>query len=331
MQNLRDDLRKQTSSQFSEQMRQLRNQARDLTKQQDDIARGLDSLNNSGHQALDNTAERQQVAQQMDQQQSALTNVLSQMRSVTEQAETSEPLLSKQLYDTLRRSDKMHTEDMLQVGAQLTERGFLPQAGEVERATRTNITAIASSVERAADSVLGSEADALRYAQKELDDLTRQMEREIGGAGTNAAAGLALRNQRCRDGAIKSHGRVRANSTGNENTNSNAPLPEWLAVAGRPKRSRLKIIRRGNNREIPARARRKMASKVRASRPMPKMPAKIPGEPASKTGKGRARPGQRRQSSQWQPGRPIAAAATGCGNWRWSWARGGDGRADHGK
>ena len=41
MQNLRDDLRKQTSSQFAEEMRQLRNQARDLTRQEEEIARGL--------------------------------------------------------------------------------------------------------------------------------------------------------------------------------------------------------------------------------------------------------------------------------------------------
>jgi hypothetical protein len=187
MQNLRDDLRKQTSSQFSEQMRQLRNQARDLTRQQDDIGRGLDSLNNGDHQALDNSAERSQIVQQMEQQHGALTNLLSEMRTITEQAEATEPLLSKQLYDTLRHADQSHTEDLLQMGAQLTDRGFLPQAGQVELSTRTNIAALASGIERAADSVLGSESDALRYAQKELDDLTRQVEREIAGAGTNAA------------------------------------------------------------------------------------------------------------------------------------------------
>ena len=188
MQNLRDNLRKQTSSQFSDQMRQLRNEARDLTKQQDEIARGLDSLQNGEHQALDNAAGRQQIVQQMEKQQSTLTNLLSQMRAVTEQAEATEPLLSKQLYDTLRRADQMHTDNLLEMGSQLTDRGFLPQASQAERAARTNITELASSVERAADSVLGSEADALRYAQKELDDLTRQVERELGGTGTNGAA-----------------------------------------------------------------------------------------------------------------------------------------------
>ena len=120
----------------------------------------------------------------------ALTNLLSQMRNVTEQAEATEPLLSKQLYDTLRRADQMRTENLLEMGSQLTERGFLPQASQVERVTRTNLTELARSIERAADSVLGSEADALRYAQKELDDLARQVEREMTRAGATNAGGL---------------------------------------------------------------------------------------------------------------------------------------------
>lgn len=62
------------------------------------------------------------------------------------------------------------------------DRGFLPQASELERSTRTNLTELANSVTRAADSVLGSQADALRYAQTELDDLSRQLEREIKGS-----------------------------------------------------------------------------------------------------------------------------------------------------
>ena len=187
MQNLREDLQRQTSSQFAEQMRQLRNQARDLTQRENEIARGLDSLNNGGHQALDNSADRQRIVRQLEQQQNALTNLLAQMRTVTEQSEATEPLLSKQLYDTLRRADQLHTENLLKMGSQLTERGFLPQASQAESMARTNLTEIASGIDRAADSVLGSETDALHYAQRELDDLTRQVERELRGGGTNAA------------------------------------------------------------------------------------------------------------------------------------------------
>jgi len=229
MQNLRNDLRQQTSSQFSEQVRQLRNQARDLTRREDEIARGLDSLNNGERQALDNAAERQQVVQQMAQQQSGLTNLLSQMREISEQTETAEPLLSQQLYDTLRRADQTRLQNLMEVGSQLTDRGFLPQASQAERMTRTNLTQLVAGVERAADSVLGSEADALRFAQRELDQLTRQVERELG---TNATAGTMADGT---NSASRGIGRAisentnplaAANASGRDNNASNQPQRE---------------------------------------------------------------------------------------------------------
>jgi len=186
MQNLRDDLRKQSSSQFSDQMRQMRNDARELAKQEDDIAQKLDSLQNGQHK-LDNSAEHQALAEQLAKQESALTNLLGNMRAVSEQSENAEPLLSQKLYDTLRKADQRRTDNLLDMGSQLAQRGFLPQTSEVERTARTNINELRQGIESAAESVLGNETEALKYAQKELDDLARQMERELAAAGTNGA------------------------------------------------------------------------------------------------------------------------------------------------
>lgn len=187
MQNLRDDLRRQTSSRFADQMRQLRSQARDLVKQEDDIAKKLDSLQNSEHKSLDTAKETQQLSDQLAKQESALTNLLSGIQAVSEQSENVEPLLSQKLYDTLRRANSRRTDNLLEMGAQLAQRGFLPQTSEMESTARTNINELRQGVESAAESVLGNETESLRYAQKELDDLTRQVEREIGVGGTNAA------------------------------------------------------------------------------------------------------------------------------------------------
>jgi hypothetical protein len=189
MQNLRDELRRETSSQFSEQMRELRNQARDLARQQEEIARDLDALEKGPRQSLDNSRERKELVERMQRQESGLTNLLGGMRAVTEQSENSEPLLSRQLYDTLRRADQARTEDLMRLGSQLTERGFLPQAGEAERSARQNIEQLRNDVERAAESVLGNEAESLRYAERELQELTRAVESEIAALGTNNAAG----------------------------------------------------------------------------------------------------------------------------------------------
>jgi hypothetical protein len=224
MRDLREDLRKQTSSEFSEQMRQMRTDARDLARREDELARQLDSLANSEHKSLDDSSTRQQLAEQMAQQQSALTNLLAGMRAVTERAENTEPLLSKQLYDTLRRADQLHTENLLDVSSQLASRGFYPQASEVERSARTNINDIRRSVERAAESVLGSETDELRYAQKELDDLARQIDRELASAGTNGTAPAnGLRNGETNRSNLLSNAQGRGQRParpGDANTNS---------------------------------------------------------------------------------------------------------------
>jgi hypothetical protein len=194
MQELRENLRNQASSQFSRQMRQMRTQARDLANQEEKIGGALDSLANPDRKSLDDSAQRQQLIQQMDQQKDALTNLLGQMQNVSEQAETSEPLLSEQLYDTLRRASQMRNENLLQTGQQLIDHDLIPQAGEAETAVRKNFNELRQKVERAAQSVLGNEADAIRYAQKELDDLSAQVEREAAGAGTNSARGAAGTN-----------------------------------------------------------------------------------------------------------------------------------------
>jgi hypothetical protein len=186
LQNLRENMRQQTSSQFKEQMRQLRNQARDLANNENQIAHDLEALNSAKEKQLDDSAQRQTLTGQLASQQSALTNLLGQMRTVTEQAESTEPLLSKQLYDILRRTDQSHTDSQLEISGQLVDRGFLPQASEAEHAARQNIDELRQSVDRAAESVLGSEAEALRYAQKELDDLAGQMAKELK-SGTNSS------------------------------------------------------------------------------------------------------------------------------------------------
>lgn len=190
MQNLRQDLKKQAAGQFSDQARDLRNQAREMARQQEEISKELDALNNGEKQKLDNSPERKKIEEQLAQQKSSLTNLLANMKSLTESSEATEPVLSKQLYDTLRRADQMKTENLLEMNRQLVNRGFLPQATQVEKSARTNIMDLKRSVERAAESVLGNEADALKFAQKELDDLANQVEAELGGS-TNSPAGRA--------------------------------------------------------------------------------------------------------------------------------------------
>ncbi|HEX3988070.1 MAG TPA: hypothetical protein VHZ30_01485, partial [Verrucomicrobiae bacterium] len=188
MQDLRENLKNQASSQFARQMRDMRSEARELANQEEKIGATLDSMANSEHKSLDDSAQRQRLVQQMQQQEGALTNLLGGMQSVSERAESSEPLLSEQLYDTLRRASQMHNDNLLQTGEQLIDHGLVSQAGQSETTVRTNFNELRQKVERAAQSVLGNEAEALQYAQKELDDLSAKIESEVAKAGTNSSS-----------------------------------------------------------------------------------------------------------------------------------------------
>ncbi|MSU21673.1 MAG: hypothetical protein EXS30_09795 [Pedosphaera sp.] len=182
LQQMREDFRKKSSGQFTEEMKQMRSEARQLAQQQEDLAKKIDTLAQSERKTLSDSAERNALADKLVQQTSGLTNVVNNMRRVTEQAESVEPLLSKQLYDTIRKTDQSRINNSLTNSAELLRRGFIPQASEPEQQARTRLDELKRGVERAAESVLGDEAEALRLARSELDELSQQLEREISKA-----------------------------------------------------------------------------------------------------------------------------------------------------
>lgn len=193
LEKLSDDFRKSTSNQFSEEMRQMRQQARELDEKQQQVAQKLGEMKETRQRTLSEEGPRQQAAEALAQQRSALTNLLQNMRSVTEQAEAAEPLLSKQLYETLRKSSQASPEKNLELASQLLDRNFLPQAAEAQEKAGETIRDLREGVERAANSVLGDEAESLRFAQRELQDLAQRAERELQQAngGANSTNGVA--------------------------------------------------------------------------------------------------------------------------------------------
>jgi len=211
LQQMRDEMRKENSSEFAEEMRNLRTQARDLARQQEEINRQLDTEANSGRRSLSDADRHDETAQQLARQRERLTNLVARATEVSQQSEPTEPLLSRQLYDTLRRfaqtnsaSLKDTQEELLQrgmmtrglyerlqrssgqEGASLMEAteemvrlGFLPQARQISQQTRTNLEHLKAGVERAAESVVGDDTEALRLAQQELDQANEELQREM--------------------------------------------------------------------------------------------------------------------------------------------------------
>ena len=210
LKELRDEFRKKNSSEFAEEMKQLRDQARQLSQKEEEIGRKLDAMANPKQKTLTDSTDKKELAASLDQQRDRLTNLLDQATQMTEKAEAAEPLLSKQLYDTIRKSSqdnasslKEFTDELaknrrlsepvydlletakksdkktVDVTAELLRKGFIPEATALEQRARKGIDDLKRGVERAAEAVLGDETESLRLARRELDELSRQLENEI--------------------------------------------------------------------------------------------------------------------------------------------------------
>ena len=214
-------MRKENSSQFAEDMRDMRNEARELAREQEQVSQKLDALNNSATQrrTLSDTGDRKEALDKLVEQKERMNQIVEKATQVSEQAENTEPLLSRQLYDSLRKlsqddanSVKQMRQELLGSGRltrdlydrlqkagesdqsgkaldltrELLRDGFLAEAGQAGQRARTEIDDLKKGVERAAESVLGDDAEQLKLAQSELDELTDQLAREIAQAGGGA-------------------------------------------------------------------------------------------------------------------------------------------------
>jgi hypothetical protein len=177
---MRDEFRKKTSGQFNEEMREMRSEARGIAEKQQEIANELgEESAKPERRTLDGSGKSEQLAKQFEEQTGKVSKLKGDIKRVSEQAEAAEPLLARELYDTLRKESQSDTERTLQMTKTLAERGYQSQAQKFEEKAREGIDELKSGVERAAESVLGDEAEALRQAREELDKLRNQLNEEI--------------------------------------------------------------------------------------------------------------------------------------------------------
>lgn len=186
---MRDDFRRQTSSQLGEAMRDLRQEARQLDDRQQEIADAMQEQIASRQRSLRDFEGSQELAEQIEQQQERMQELIEQMRDLSEQSENAEPLVSRELYDTLRQASTSNLDSALETTSELLRRNFLPQAQEVERQANEGIGAVRRGVEEAAENVLGDEEEALRLAREQIDELMRQVDEEATQANNQAQGG----------------------------------------------------------------------------------------------------------------------------------------------
>jgi hypothetical protein len=241
LQDMREQLRKENSSQFADDLRQMRAEARDLARQQEDIVKKMQDENRGEHKSLSDSGERTNLVARLGQQQQRLTNLVDRATQISQDAETAEPVLSRQLYDTVRKFSQESgkgvqdvQEDLLKRGlmsrglyeqltdgstpdgaklmeatAELVRQDFLPQANATGARVSANLNNLKRGMERAAESVLGDDTEALRLAKQELDQLMDQLQRE--GAQGEAASG---KTNQASSQAANANGQPRANDPG---------------------------------------------------------------------------------------------------------------------
>ena len=181
---LRDEFQKRTSGQFTETVRQMRAEARDIEKRQEQISEELREAAKPDQQnrSLSQPDQRRELSDQLDDQRSRVEQLRESMRDTIEKAEEFEPILAEALYDTYRDTEQQSPEEALRSTQQSLNRGFVNDARREERRAGERIRQLREGIERAAESVLGDETEALRRANDELKRLTREVNDEMQDA-----------------------------------------------------------------------------------------------------------------------------------------------------
>src|SRR6185437_6866613 len=180
-QELRNDFRRRSSGRFSEEMREMREEARKLDEDEQQLAQRLATpeQEQEASRSLRGTGEEQDLPGEIGQQKGRLEDLQRRMQDTIREAEQVEPLLAEQLYDTARKVQQQNPYRALEAAELSMRRGLADDAREQEQIARGGIGELRAGVERAAESVLGDETEALRRAEQELEQLSQELDEEI--------------------------------------------------------------------------------------------------------------------------------------------------------
>lgn len=221
LEETREQLRKESSNQFDQTMRQLLDQAEALEKQQQALSEQVQKPKSTSSDPQGSRANSEGLAQaenatsdddkngtasplrpegepqpekpgqpNWQSQKRDLNQILEKIQETVSEAESSEPLLSEQLYETFRETKQKAIEQRLDQIPILMERGLQEPANRMADEVKQGIQDLKTGIEEAAQGVLGSEEESLRRALGELQRAERQIGQEAnreGSAGDSIA------------------------------------------------------------------------------------------------------------------------------------------------
>lgn len=189
LEKMQEDFKQKTAKRFADEMKQLRDKARDVAERQKQISDALEnqktpeeSLPGDTSSSLEKMLKGSELARQVEEQSTKVDGLLEEMRRVSEQAEGNNPLLHRSLYEAVRQAQTSALQENLQETRDQARHGNRADAQEAERKATAAVEQLQKGVEKAAESVLGSETEALRMARSELDQLIKEVERQAEGA-----------------------------------------------------------------------------------------------------------------------------------------------------
>ncbi|HEX42595.1 MAG TPA: hypothetical protein ENN81_11155 [Phycisphaerales bacterium] len=214
---MREEFQDRTSGQFTQEMQQMREEARQMERRQQEIAEGIAQELQRRQRTLTGPPAGEELAERTQQQQARAQELMEQMRQVSEAAEETEPLLNRRLYDTLRQASTGDLDRALDLTGELLRRNFLPEAQEIEQRAGEAVRRLREGIEEAAEGVLGREDEALRRAREQVEELIRQVNEETARGG-RAGGGIRDPNRPGDPNAIRMAGGMGdANSPGDPN------------------------------------------------------------------------------------------------------------------
>jgi hypothetical protein len=178
---LREEFRRRAANRFSEEVQELRQAARELEERQQSIAEQLkeEPMRPSRPSLQDEETNREPLTQELANQRERLANLQERMRDTIERAESTEPILSERLYEAARNLRDQRIERALEATERSVRQGLNQDAQRQEAAASEGLRQLREGIERAAEGVLGDETEALRRARAELEQLTRELNREV--------------------------------------------------------------------------------------------------------------------------------------------------------
>jgi hypothetical protein len=170
LEKLHDDFRETSAAKLAEQLRDLRQDARDLEERQRQLA---DATPPPGAPKQNRLGEPNGSQPDVARQREDFKQLVDALRETAETAERAEPLVAKDLGEALRQADQNGIAQALDKIGQPGDEKAAEQATE-------GISKLTREIETAAERILGNEAQALRYARDELKRLAEQAGAEPG-------------------------------------------------------------------------------------------------------------------------------------------------------